>query len=177
WRPAMGLKTCVRGSKAWGERAHGKVLRGPGQKSFLKCRCTIQPAIRIDKTQAPKTAMSTPITVSIVEDNRGTRNTLSSLLKKSGGIHCVSVHETGEEALQGIPKHKPSVVLMEINLPGMSGIECVERLKKTVIPFCFLLGRLSGVLAQDGAFDGVGRPHPSDYQGRRSDVSERGPAI
>jgi DNA-binding NarL/FixJ family response regulator len=76
--------------------------------------------------------MPTPINVSIVEDNRGTRNTLSSLLKKSGGIHCVSVHETGEEALQGIPKHKPSVVLMDINLPGMSGIECVVRLKQVL---------------------------------------------
>jgi DNA-binding NarL/FixJ family response regulator len=74
--------------------------------------------------------MSTPITVSIVEDNRGTRNTLSSLLRKSGGINCVSVHGTGEEALQGIPKHRPSVVLMDINLPGMSGIECVVRLKQ-----------------------------------------------
>jgi|SRR5436190_17846445 len=73
---------------------------------------------------------STPITVSIVEDNRGTRNTISSILRKSEGIQCVSVHETGEDALENIPKYQPRVVLMDINLPGMSGIECVARLKQ-----------------------------------------------
>lgn len=69
------------------------------------------------------------ITVSIVEDNRGTRNSLAQLLRTTSGIQCVSVHANGEDALAEVPKLQPRVLLMDINLPGMSGIECVARLK------------------------------------------------
>jgi DNA-binding NarL/FixJ family response regulator len=69
------------------------------------------------------------IKVSIVEDNRGTRESLRQLLGRSNGLRCVGVHANGEEALQRIPEEGPDVVLMDINLPGMSGIECVTRLK------------------------------------------------
>jgi DNA-binding NarL/FixJ family response regulator len=70
-----------------------------------------------------------PISVSIVEDNRGTRESLTELLGRSSGLRCVGAHATGEEALRKIPGEKPDVVLMDINLPGMSGIECVAQLK------------------------------------------------
>ena len=69
------------------------------------------------------------IKVSIVEDNRGTRESLKELLGRSHGLRCVGVHPNGEVALEKIPQENPDVVLMDINLPGMSGIECVTRLK------------------------------------------------
>lgn len=70
-----------------------------------------------------------PITITIVEDNQGTREGLKELLARAPGLTCVGAHSNGEEALRRIPAEKPDVVLMDINLPGMSGIECVARLK------------------------------------------------
>jgi DNA-binding NarL/FixJ family response regulator len=69
------------------------------------------------------------ISVSIVEDNRGTRESLKELLGRAQGLRCLGAHASGEEALRMIPEEKPDVVLMDINLPGMRGIECVARLK------------------------------------------------
>ena len=78
-----------------------------------------------------------PINVSIVEDSRGTRESLRELLGRAPGVRCVGAHANGEEALRQIPAENPDVVLMDINLPGMSGIECVaqlrERLPKTQV--------------------------------------------
>ncbi len=71
-----------------------------------------------------------PISVSIVEDSRGTRESLSELLKRSPGLRCLGAYANGEAALRELPAHSPDVVLMDINLPGMSGIECVARLKE-----------------------------------------------
>jgi DNA-binding NarL/FixJ family response regulator len=70
------------------------------------------------------------IRVSIVEDNRGTRESLSELLARAPALRCVGAHPNGEEALRHIPAEEPDVVLMDINLPGMSGIECVARIKE-----------------------------------------------
>src|SRR5512140_2750706 len=70
------------------------------------------------------------IKVSIVEDNRGTRESLTELLGRSPLLRCVGAHPDGEEALRLIPGEDPDVVLMDINLPGMSGIDCVARLKQ-----------------------------------------------
>jgi DNA-binding NarL/FixJ family response regulator len=71
-----------------------------------------------------------PITVSIVEDSRGTRETLTELLKRSPGLLFLGAYPDGEQALHALPGKIPDVVLMDINLPGMSGIECVARLKE-----------------------------------------------
>jgi DNA-binding NarL/FixJ family response regulator len=70
------------------------------------------------------------IRVSIVEDSRGTRESLTELLGRASTLRCVGAHPNGEEALRAIPEEQPDVVLMDINLPGMSGIECVARLKQ-----------------------------------------------
>ncbi|HAO78761.1 MAG TPA: DNA-binding response regulator [Verrucomicrobia subdivision 3 bacterium] len=72
------------------------------------------------------------IRVSIVEDSRGTRESLAELLGRAPALSCVGAHPSGEEALRQIPVEKPDVVLMDINLPKMNGIECVERLKQTM---------------------------------------------
>ncbi|HYV28815.1 MAG TPA: response regulator transcription factor [Candidatus Eisenbacteria bacterium] len=79
--------------------------------------------------KSKKNTKAMPICVSIVEDNRGTRETLKELLGRAQGLRCVGAHSSGEEALKRIPDEKPDVVLMDINLPGMRGIECVAQLK------------------------------------------------
>lgn len=71
-----------------------------------------------------------PITVSIVEDVRGARENLVTLLNGEPGLRCLNAYPSGEEALRGIPIDKPDVALIDIKLTGMSGIECVARLKK-----------------------------------------------
>src|SRR5271156_6616938 len=71
-----------------------------------------------------------PINVSIVEDNEDLRATLARLINKAEGFHCVSQYATAEAALECLPKDRPEVVLMDINLPGMNGVECVRRLKQ-----------------------------------------------
>src|SRR3974377_497069 len=71
-----------------------------------------------------------PITVSIVEDNEQLRGTLARVLGRAEGFRCVSQYGDAEAALAGLPKDQPEVVLMDINLPGMNGVECVRRLKQ-----------------------------------------------
>ena len=71
-----------------------------------------------------------PITVSIVEDNDKLRETLARVLNRADGFRCVSQHASAEDALAELPPVKPDVVLMDINLPGMNGVECVRQLKK-----------------------------------------------
>lgn len=69
------------------------------------------------------------IAVSIVEDDAGVRSSLVKLINSSPGYRCVSQHSSAESALDEIPKLKPDVALMDINLPGLNGVECVRKLK------------------------------------------------
>jgi DNA-binding NarL/FixJ family response regulator len=71
-----------------------------------------------------------PITVSIVEDNDQLRGTLARVLSRADGFSCVSHYANAEDALKDLPQVKPDVVLMDINLPGMNGVECVRQLKR-----------------------------------------------
>lgn len=69
-------------------------------------------------------------TVAIVEDSRTTREALRTIIDLTPGYECVATCGTGEEALKILPKLKPEVVLMDLQLPGISGIECLEELKQ-----------------------------------------------
>ena len=71
-----------------------------------------------------------PITISIVEDNDKLRGTLAKVIGRAEGFRFVSDYATAEDALADLPKVKPEVVLMDINLPGMNGVECVRQLKQ-----------------------------------------------
>jgi DNA-binding NarL/FixJ family response regulator len=71
-----------------------------------------------------------PINVSIVEDSDKFRETLARVLNRSEGFKCISHYPNAEEALKALPNDKPEVVLMDINLPGMNGVECVRQLKQ-----------------------------------------------
>ena len=68
--------------------------------------------------------------VSIVEDNDQLRATLARLLNRAEGFRCVSQHPDAESALAALPAERPEVVLVDINLPGMNGVELVRRLKQ-----------------------------------------------
>ncbi len=70
------------------------------------------------------------INVGIVEDNKKIREGLATLINGSDGFICKAIYGTAEEALRKFPLENPDVVLMDINLPGISGIECLIRLKE-----------------------------------------------
>lgn len=70
-----------------------------------------------------------PITVAIVEDDAGIRNSLAVLVNGTEGLCCTGAYPSAEIALKQIPLQWPDVVVMDINLPALSGIECVARLK------------------------------------------------
>jgi DNA-binding NarL/FixJ family response regulator len=70
------------------------------------------------------------IAVSIVEDSDQVRQTLARLINRAEGFRCVSHYGSAEAALEGLGQDHPDVVLMDINLPGMNGVECVRRLKR-----------------------------------------------
>jgi DNA-binding NarL/FixJ family response regulator len=70
------------------------------------------------------------IKIAIVEDDARVRGSLAELIDSTGGFCCVSQHPSAENALVGLMVTRPEVVLMDINLPGMNGVECVRRLKE-----------------------------------------------
>lgn len=72
------------------------------------------------------------ITISIVDDEKGLRESIETFINGSPGFRCVSAYHNAETALKHLPQDRPDVVLMDIHLPGMSGIECVEQLKAMV---------------------------------------------
>jgi DNA-binding NarL/FixJ family response regulator len=69
------------------------------------------------------------IGVSIIEDDVPAREILAGWIRRADGFRYVSEHGSAESALEKLPQEKPAVVLVDINLPGLSGIECVRRLK------------------------------------------------
>src|SRR6266446_2946855 len=69
------------------------------------------------------------ISVSIVDDEKGLRESIATFVNGSPGFRCVSAYSTAKAALQGLPADRPDVVLMDINMAGMTGIECAEQLK------------------------------------------------
>jgi DNA-binding NarL/FixJ family response regulator len=70
------------------------------------------------------------IRVALVEDDPQVREELAAVINGTEGLCCVGAFKDGETALQGMPSAGAEVVLMDINLPGMTGIECVRRLKE-----------------------------------------------
>ena len=69
------------------------------------------------------------IKVAIVDDDEGIRGSLSTLIKRAPGFKLVGEYANGETALKEIPRMLPDVVIMDINLTGMKGYECVRQLK------------------------------------------------
>jgi DNA-binding NarL/FixJ family response regulator len=74
--------------------------------------------------------MSSRITVSLVEDERATREALALLIDGTPGFRCAGAHATAEAALERIPGERPDVALVDLGLPGLSGSACLQRLKE-----------------------------------------------
>lgn len=70
--------------------------------------------------------------IALVEDSIAMRRNLERMLRRASGMKCVCVCGSAEEALEQIPKALPDVILMDINLPGKSGIECTAWLKRAL---------------------------------------------
>lgn len=79
------------------------------------------------------------IRIAVVEDDKTVREGLQMLLNGSPGFSCVAAYGSGEDALAGLPDVNPDVVLMDINLPGISGIECILRLHERELPILFIM--------------------------------------
>jgi DNA-binding NarL/FixJ family response regulator len=79
------------------------------------------------------------IRIAVVEDDKTVREGLQMLLNGSPGFSCVATYGNGEDAVAGLPAVKPDVALMDINLPGISGIECILALKEQKIPIQFIM--------------------------------------
>jgi DNA-binding NarL/FixJ family response regulator len=73
-----------------------------------------------------------PITVAIVEDSRTIRESLRRMIDVTPELHCVLAVGSAEEALEQAPRCHPDVILMDIHLPNMSGIECTARIKEAL---------------------------------------------
>lgn len=88
----------------------------------------------VQKKASPET-----VTVSIVEDDAPVREMLAEWIRTTDGFECLGVHENAEHALASLPNEHPAVVLMDINLPAISGIECVRRLKPKMMETQFVM--------------------------------------
>lgn len=75
-----------------------------------------------------KPSKKAPISVAVVEDDEDVRSSMQAILAQQPSLRCVGAFGSAEEALQAIPTLMPQMVLMDINLPGMNGVECVRRL-------------------------------------------------
>src|SRR5438045_859762 len=94
--------------------------------SGLHCRKAMilkAPATQIPMPAAREEVM---ITVALVEDSAPMRRNLERMLRRASGVRCVCSCASAEEALEQVPSKRPDVVLMDINLPGVSGIECTN---------------------------------------------------
>jgi len=68
------------------------------------------------------------ITVAIVEDEPAVRSALRQILRTAGDVRCLAEYSSAEDAIRNWPQPPPRVAILDINLPGMSGVECVRRL-------------------------------------------------
>ena len=87
----------------------------------------------------PEPAASRPLRISIVEDDEDIRAHLALLISNAPGFELLSQHARAQDALEVIPRNAPDVLLMDINLPGMNGIECTRALKQQLATLLILM--------------------------------------
>jgi DNA-binding NarL/FixJ family response regulator len=88
---------------------------------------------------ASAAAQEMKIKVAIVDDDEGIRASLAALIRQSASLKLTGDYPDSETALREIPRYPPDVVLMDINMPGMKGFECVRQLKLAVPQVQFLM--------------------------------------
>src|SRR6266705_2881727 len=80
-----------------------------------------------------------PIKVAIVEDDEGIRSSLGALIRRAPALRLAGDYPDAESAIKDIPRRPPDVVLMDIHLPGLNGVECVRQLKSAAPAVQFLM--------------------------------------
>ena len=85
------------------------------------------------------TKMSKPIKVAFVEDHEQFRGKLVEMAQEASNLQLVGVYKDGPSAIKGIPQVNPDVVVMDIQLPGADGVECVRQLKAAMPQVNFLM--------------------------------------
>jgi DNA-binding NarL/FixJ family response regulator len=83
-----------------------------------------------------------PIQVALVEDDPEIRANLAHRVGRSPGFRLLRSYSDAESALADLPRHPPDVVLMDINLPGIDGVECVRQLKAKMPAVQFIMLRI-----------------------------------
>jgi len=121
------------------------------------------------------------IKVAIVEDNRSFRDKLSTYLNETKEYQCIGSFDSGEEAVKSIPKLLPDVVLMDIHLPKMSGVDCTRRLKELCPSVQILIltvyednDRIFGALKAGASGYLLKRADPADILDAIQDVRQGG---
>jgi DNA-binding NarL/FixJ family response regulator len=90
--------------------------------------------VKTDNREPPAT-----IGVVVIEDGAWMRENLEREINRAEGLRCLNTYRTAEQALRGIANDQPDVVIVDINLPGMDGVECVRHLKVAVPQACYLM--------------------------------------
>jgi DNA-binding NarL/FixJ family response regulator len=85
-----------------------------------------------DTSHARSRNPSMSVTVAIVEDDEGIREMLTRTVQKANALRFLKSFSNAEDALAELPALAPNVVIMDIQLPGMNGIECTRRIKESV---------------------------------------------
>jgi DNA-binding NarL/FixJ family response regulator len=80
-----------------------------------------------------------PVRISIIEDDSRLRQIYANYVRQSAELELVGQYPDAESAIEAIPTERPDVVLMDIHLPGMNGIECVRRLKELLPQTHFMM--------------------------------------
>ena len=101
----------------------------PTKKTRSVAQASIHPAWT-PESPASAPAPGGQIGVAVVEDNPGLRRSLTRLISHAPGMRCVGAWPEGKSALIEMPALKPDVVLMDINMPGLNGIECTAQFKQ-----------------------------------------------
>ena len=109
------------------------------------------------------------IKISIIEDNADMRDSVALLLNQAPGLRCVSTYASAEAAVRDLPHQKPDVALVDIHLPGMSGIECVAKLKEQLPHLQMLM--LTRYEQSDMIFDSI-RAGASGYLLKHTPAAE-----
>ena len=84
-------------------------------------------------------SQSKPLTLSIVDDDDRTRNFLGEIIRSVPGLRLLSDHNNALDAIARLPRESPDVVLMDINMPGINGVECVRQLRPLLPATQFLM--------------------------------------
>src|SRR5215510_9440312 len=108
------------------ETGDWKVARTGRLESLPYIRIRVHPRSSVVKFSSE----SSMTKVAIVEDNKVIRESLSEFVEADSECEIVCTCATGQEALRLIPKHQPDIVLMDIQLPDVSGIQCTAQLKQ-----------------------------------------------